>query len=119
MQFGLKTQTRIFDFSSLKEPKLHFKYFSNFDAIDHNGYIVGEHFFLANYSAGLRVIDISEVQNKTIILEDNIVEFVEKKGQSKRLILYACTSGYPVPFEDVCMLEINRLKENISAKYEF
>ena len=66
LQFGLKTQTRIFDFSSLKEPKLHFKYFSNFDAIDHNGYIVGEHFFLANYSAGLRVIDISEVQNKTI-----------------------------------------------------
>ena len=43
--------------------------------------------------------------------EDNIVEFFEKKGQSKRLILYACTSGYPVPFEDVCMLEINRLKE--------
>ena len=66
LKFGLKTQTRIFDFSSLKEPKLHFKYFSNFDAIDHNGYIVGEHFFLANYSAGLRVIDISEVQNKTI-----------------------------------------------------
>ena len=66
LQFGLKTQTRIFDFSSLKEPKLHFKYFSNFAAIDHNGYIVGEYFFLANYSAGLRVIDISEVQNKTI-----------------------------------------------------
>ena len=66
LKFGLKTQTRIFDFSSLKEPKLHFKYFSNFDAIDHNGYIVGDNFFLANYSAGLRVIDISEVQNKTI-----------------------------------------------------
>ncbi len=66
LRFGLKTQTRIFDFSSLKEPKLHFKYFSNFAAIDHNGYIVGEYFFLANYSAGLRVIDISEVQNKTI-----------------------------------------------------
>ena len=66
LQFGLKTQTRIFDFSNLKEPKLHFKYFSNFAAIDHNGYIVGEYFFLANYSAGLRVIDISEVQNKTI-----------------------------------------------------
>ena len=45
LQFGLKTQTRIFDFSSLKEPKLHFKYFSNFPAIDHNGYIVGEYFF--------------------------------------------------------------------------
>lgn len=29
----------------------------------------------------------------------------------KRLVLYACTSGYPVPFEDVCMLEILRLRE--------
>ena len=66
LEFGLKTQTRIFDFSSLKEPSLHFKYFSNFDAIDHNGYIVGEYFFLANYTAGLRVIDISEVQNEQI-----------------------------------------------------
>ena len=47
LQFGLKTQTRIFDFSSLKEPKLHFKYFSNFPAIDHNGYIVGEYFFFS------------------------------------------------------------------------
>ena len=26
-------------------------------------------------------------------------------------MLYACTSGYPVPAEDVCLLEIKRLKE--------
>jgi len=38
-----------------------------------------------------------------------IVEFFESKGRNKDLILYACTSGYPVPVEDVCLLEIPRM----------
>ena len=34
------------------------------------------------------------------------------KGKDRRrLVMYNCTSGYPVPFPDVCMLEINRLNE--------
>ena len=38
------------------------------------------------------------------------VQFFEENGQAKeRLVVYNCTSGYPVPFEDVCLLEINRL----------
>ncbi|HCU88569.1 MAG TPA: N-acetylneuraminate synthase [Gammaproteobacteria bacterium] len=32
-------------------------------------------------------------------------------GVSDRLVFYSCTSGYPVPHEDVCLLEITRLKE--------
>ena len=27
------------------------------------------------------------------------------------LVIYDCTSGYPVPFEDICLLEITRLRE--------
>ena len=26
-----------------------------------------------------------------------------------RVIIYACTSGYPVPFDELCLLEIKRL----------
>jgi len=41
---------------------------------------------------------------------ESVVKFFEETGQSKnRLIIYNCTSGYPVPFPDICMLEINRL----------
>lgn len=40
-----------------------------------------------------------------------IVEFYEERGRAKDLVIYACTSGYPVEFEDVCLLEINRLQE--------
>ena len=46
---------------------------------------------------------------------EEVVKFFEngKNGnQAKdRLVIYNCTSGYPVPFPDVCMLEINRLNE--------
>lgn len=43
--------------------------------------------------------------------EQQIVFFFEKKGRAKDLVLYSCTSGYPVPFEDVCLLEIVRLRD--------
>ena len=44
--------------------------------------------------------------------QQKLVEFFEEKKQAKnRLIIYSCTSGYPVPFEDVCLLEIIRIKE--------
>ena len=38
-----------------------------------------------------------------------LIEFFEKKKRNKDIVLYACTSGYPVPFEDVALLEITRL----------
>ncbi|WP_367392677.1 N-acetylneuraminate synthase family protein [Lewinella sp. LCG006] len=43
--------------------------------------------------------------------EEAIVCFFEERGRAKDLLLYSCTSGYPVPFEDICLLEIVRMKE--------
>lgn len=43
--------------------------------------------------------------------EERLVSFFEGRGRAKDLVLYACTSGYPVPFEDVCLREISRLRE--------
>lgn len=43
--------------------------------------------------------------------EEQIVSLFEEKGRNKDLVLYVCTSGYPVPFEDVCLLEISRVRE--------
>lgn len=41
---------------------------------------------------------------------DHIVHLFEATDQAKnRLILYSCTSGYPVDFQDVCLLEIRKL----------
>jgi len=43
--------------------------------------------------------------------EEQIVQLFEKNGRANDLVLFNCTSGYPVPYEDICLLEINRMKE--------
>ena len=49
--------------------------------------------------------------------ERKIIEFFEKTNQAKdRLVIYSCTSGYPVPFKDVCLLEISRLYEDYDSR---
>lgn len=41
--------------------------------------------------------------------EEQIVQLFEKSGRIKDLVLLNCTSGYPVAFKDVCLLEITRM----------
>lgn len=48
--------------------------------------------------------------------EEKIVELFEDKNRNNDLILYSCTSGYPVPFKDVCLCEINRLIDKFSKR---
>lgn len=43
--------------------------------------------------------------------EEEIVSFFEQNGRAKDVVLYNCTSGYPVPFEDICLLELTRMRE--------
>merc|ERR1719330_1533465 len=49
---------------------------------------------------------------------EKIVKFWEEgKGDAKnRVVLYNCTSGYPVPFEDVCLLEIRLLQQKYAHR---
>lgn len=42
---------------------------------------------------------------------EKLVSFFISKNRNKDLILYNCTSGYPVPYKDVRLLEIKRLIE--------
>ena len=49
--------------------------------------------------------------------EQEIISFFEETGAAKdRVIIFSCTSGYPVPFEDIGMLEINRLYDNFENR---
>lgn len=43
--------------------------------------------------------------------EKEIVELFSSKNRAKDLVIYSCTSGYPVEFKDVCLLEITRLRK--------
>ncbi len=63
INFGFNTRTLVFDFSDLDNPQLSFEYSGATEATDHNGYVKGDNFYLANYAAGVRVIDISDIDN--------------------------------------------------------
>lgn len=49
---------------------------------------------------------------KTII--DEIVNFFVQRKKAKSLVVYACTSAYPLPLSETCLLEIKYLLEKYS-----
>lgn len=46
---------------------------------------------------------------------DELVALLEKRGRAEDAVLYACTSGYPVPFSDVKLLEIEDLRDRYGS----
>lgn len=48
--------------------------------------------------------------------EEKIVSFFEERDKARNLVLYSCTSGYPVPFEDICLKEIIRLRDTFGNR---
>lgn len=58
-QFGFNSRTLVFDLEDLDNPLYIGPYFGPNQAIDHNLYVNGTELFLSNYTAGLRVADIS------------------------------------------------------------
>lgn len=44
--------------------------------------------------------------------ERRIIDFFLEKDRAKDLVIYSCTSGYPVPPDDICLLEITRIRES-------
>jgi N-acetylneuraminate synthase len=48
--------------------------------------------------------------------EEQIVSFFEKHGRAKDLVVYSCTSGYPVAFEDICLYELLRIRETFGSR---
>ena len=59
-------KTIIIDVSDLDNPVLKWNYTGVTPAIDHNGYVKGDEFYLANYRAGLRVMDVSSIDSSNM-----------------------------------------------------
>ncbi|MGB5237162.1 MAG: choice-of-anchor B family protein [Flavobacteriaceae bacterium] len=63
---GINSRSLVFDFTDLDNPIFHTTYSGPTSAIDHNGYVLGNQFFLANYTAGVRVVDISDIASGSL-----------------------------------------------------
>ena len=63
---GFFTRTIIYDLEDLDNPLIHFIFEGHSTATDHNGYVKDDKFYLASYTAGLRVYDISDIENRNM-----------------------------------------------------
>lgn len=59
--FGHNTRTYIWNIADLNAPVLVGFYTAGVTSIDHNLYVVGRHTFEANYTSGLRILDITNI----------------------------------------------------------
>lgn len=66
ISFGGNTRTLIFDLSDLDNPQYNFEYLGPTPAIDHNGYVKGDVYFQASYTAGVRMIDVTNIATNNL-----------------------------------------------------
>jgi len=91
--FGMNTRTLVFDFSDLQNPTLSSTYFGSSSAIDHNGYVKNNEFFMASYRAGLRVLDITNIAAATNSMTE--IGFFDTYPADNRTAFNGAWSVYP------------------------
>ena len=105
LTFGNNTRTVIFDFTDLDNPTYSFDYLGPTLAIDHNGYVNNNTFYLANYRAGLRMIDITQIGNKSM----NEIGYFDSYPENNNAAFDGAWSVFPF-FEsgNIIISDINR-----------
>jgi sialic acid synthase len=66
-----------------------------------------QNFLCENYSGKIHV-SVGMTKKKEIA---EIINFYKKKSRINDLVLYCCTSGYPISEKDICLLEIKNLQK--------
>jgi hypothetical protein len=64
---GLSTTLRIFSIADLRNPTLAGIWTGPTRAIDHNGFVRGNRYYMSNYARGLTILDISSPANPTAV----------------------------------------------------
>lgn len=116
-EFGITYSTSVWDMTSAKEIAGIKPEFIKIPSACNNNYKMLE-WLCDNYDGEIQLSFGMTTHEE----ERKIVELFENKGRNKDLVIFACTSGYPVPYDDVCLLEINRLYDtfgNIVKKIGF
>ena len=66
INYNTKTRTLVFDFTDLDNPTFHMQHLGASSSIDHNVYVKGDFLYQANYTSGVRIIDISNIETNTM-----------------------------------------------------
>ena len=103
-EIGITYSTSVWDLTSAKEITTLNPEFIKIPSACNNNIPMLE-WLCDNYKGELHISTGMTTKNE---IED-LVNLFKRKNRNKDLVLYNCTSGYPVPFEDVCLLDINVL----------
>lgn len=103
---GIVYSTSVWDLTSAKEIAALNPEFIKIPSACNNNYEMLE-WLCKNYKGEIQISFGMTTHEE----EKKVVELFEKEERAKDLIIYCCTSGYPVPMKDVCLLEITRLRE--------
>lgn len=57
----------VFDISELKRPRELFHCFYSVESVSHDGYVAGNYLFNGNYTSGLRIVDVSDVEGSMCV----------------------------------------------------
>ena len=110
-EIGITYSTSVWDLTSAKEIASLNPSFIKIPSACNNNFMMLE-WLCDNYKGDIHIS--TGMTTKPEI--DAIVQFFIDKKRNQDVVLYNCTSGYPVPFEDVCLLDINLLLENYKDK---
>ena len=66
LEFSVRTRTHVFDVSDLDAPVYLYPHESDTRATDHNLYVLGNRVFQANYSSGLRVLELGDLADREL-----------------------------------------------------
>jgi choice-of-anchor B domain-containing protein len=62
-QYGVNTTVQIFDITDLNEPRHVTAWRGPTAAVDHNGFVRGNRYYMSNYTRGLTILDISDPES--------------------------------------------------------
>jgi N-acetylneuraminate synthase len=110
-EVGIVYSTSVWDTTSAKEIAALKPEFIKIPSACNNNYEMLE-WLCDHYQGEIHISTGMTTKDET----EELVSFFVNKGRNKDLVLYNCTSGYPVPFEDVCLLDINVLIEKYGDK---
>lgn len=105
-EFEIEYSTSVWDLTSAKEIAELTPNFIKIPSACNNNYDLLEWLCL-KYEGEIHVSVGMTTPNEI----DALINFFIKYRRNKDVVLYSCTSGYPVPFEDISLLEIKRLSE--------
>jgi len=108
---GLNSTVRIFSISDLKNPEQVGQWTGTTRAIDHNGFVRGNRYYMSNYERGLTVLDISDPTSPTE------VGFFDTFTPSNSASFNGAWGAYPfLPSGNILISDINSglyvLKDN-------